>query len=200
MKHRILVVAFALAALAAMSFSSSTVLAFAAEEGHQEGWGWIETIGRWVNLLILFGVIVYFVRIPFQRFFAGRGTAISDEIRSSADAYEKARAERAALEERVGNIDAELAAIRQEAEKQAELERERVRDQARKDSDRLVEGARREIENLTRAAQKDLREYAAELAIKLAETRINQEIRPKDERKVVDRFFVTLGQDKGTKG
>ncbi|MFB3905291.1 MAG: F0F1 ATP synthase subunit B [Acidobacteriota bacterium] len=203
MKHRTLRLVLTLVALSAVAaFSCLMPLsALAAEEGHQEGWGWIETVGRWVNLLILSGVILYFVRTPARRFFAGRATSIADEIRSSAEAYEKACSERAALEERVANIDRELATIREEAEKQANLERERVRDQARKDAERLLENARREIENETRAAQKELKEYAAELAVALAEARIGREIRPQDERKVVDRFFITLGErTHGTKG
>ncbi len=198
MKHRTLELVFTLVAVSAVVALSCLVpsVAFAAEEGHQEGWGWIETIGRWVNLFILFGVIIYFIRIPARRFFAGRATSITDDIRSSAEAYEKARSERESLEERVGNIDRELASIREEAERQANLERERVREQARKDAERLLENARREIENVTRAAQKDLKEYAADLAVNLAENRIGREIRPQDERKVVDRFFVTLGEKK----
>jgi ATP synthase F0 subunit b len=208
MKHRTPRLTITLVALAAVLVLSclTPLVAFAAEEGHEEGWGWIETIGRWVNLFILFGVIIYFIRIPARRFFAGRATSITDDIRSSAEAYEKARAERTALEERVGNIDRELASIREEAEKQANLERERVREQARKDAERLLENARREIGNVTRAAQKELKKYAAELAVDLAESRIGREIRPQDERKVVDRFFVTLGEkksgsgDKGAKG
>jgi len=198
MKHRTLRLAFTLAAVTGVVALSclTPLVAFAAEEGHQAGWGWIETVGRWVNLLILFGVIIYFVRIPARRFFAGRATSITDDIRSSAEAYEKARSERADLEERVANIDRELASIREEAEKQANLERERVREQARKDAERLLENARREIGNVTRAAQKELKEYAAELAVDLAENRIGREIKPQDERKVVDRFFVTLGQRK----
>ena len=203
MKHRTLRLAITLVALAgAMALSCLTpVPAFAAEQGRQEGWGWIETIGRWVNLFILFGLIIYFVRVPARRFFADRATSIKDDIRSSAEAYEKARSERATLEERVANIDRELASIREEAEKQAELERERVRELARKDAQRLLENARREIENVTRAAQKELKEYAGELAVDLAENRIGREIRPQDERKVVDRFFVTLGEkQQGEKG
>ncbi len=199
MKHRTLKVAFTLVALAAVGvlFCLAPVMAFAASgEEVKEGWGWIETIGRWVNLFILFGLIIYFVRIPARRFFADRATSITEDIRSSAEAYEKARTERAALEERVRNIDRELASIRDEAEKQANLERERVREQAQKDAERLLENARREIENVTRAAQKELKEYAAELAVDLAESRIGREIKPQDERRVVDRFFVTLGKQK----
>lgn len=204
MKHRTLRLTITLVALAAALAVSCLMpgVALAAEEAaHEEGWGWIETIGRWVNLFILFGVIIYFVRTPARRFFAGRAHTITDDIRSSAEAYEKARSERAALEERVSKIDSELASIREEAEKQANLERERVREQARKDAERLLENARREIGNATRAAQNELKEYAAELAVDLAENRIQREIKPQDELRVVDRFFVTLGEGKkGAKG
>jgi F-type H+-transporting ATPase subunit b len=200
MKNRTLRLAITLVAVGIV-LSCLAPGVFAAEQGGKEGWGWIETVGRWVNLFILFGVIGHFLRVPARRFFAGRSTSIKDDIRSSAEAYEKARSERTALENRVANIDRELTAIREEAEKQAEIERQHVREQARKDAERLLENARREINNLIRAAQKELKDYAAELSVDLAENRIERELKPQDERKVVDRFFVTLGEKKqGAKG
>jgi F-type H+-transporting ATPase subunit b len=168
----------------------------AAENAHAEGWGWLETIGRWINLLILSGILVYFLRTPLKRFFSGRSLAIKDELRASADAYEKARADKAAAEERVRNIDRELARLREEADREAEAERNRIREQAEKDAQRLLDNARREIENLTRSARKELREFAADLTVSLAEEQIRQDMKPQDENRVIDRFCVTLAGKK----
>jgi F-type H+-transporting ATPase subunit b len=178
----------------ALTLLDSTVLA--AENAHAEGWGWLDTIGRWTNLLILFGILAFFLRTPLKRFFSGRALAIKDELESSAQAYERARADKAAAEERVRRIDEEVARLREEAEREAEAERIRVREQAERDAQRLIENARREIEILTRTAQKELREFAADLAVNLAESRIRRELKPQDESRVIDRFFVTLADKK----
>ena len=183
-------------ALAALVVCAVPLGAFAAEETH-EGWPWwLNPIGRWFNLLLLGGVIAFFVRLPLKRFFAGRKQSIRDELRTSAEAYEKALADKAALEEKVRHIDDDLARIREESKKEAEADRERVRLQSAKDAERLLENARREIENLTRAAQKQLREYAAELTVDVAEKKVRAEMKPQDERRVEEAFFTSLAGKK----
>ena len=186
--------AFLLAlALAALVLCLVPLEALAAEEGH-EGWGLWEPIGRWFNLLLLGGFIAFLLRKPLKAFFAGRRQSIRDELRTSAEAYEKALADKKALEEKVRHIDDDLARIREEAKKEAEADRERVRLQTAKDAERLLENARREIENLTRSAQKQLREYAAELTVDVAEKKVRAEIKPQDERRVEEAFFTSLGE------
>lgn len=182
-------------AAAALVLCAVPVGALAAGEA-PDHWGVWEPIGRWFNLLVLGGVIGFLLRGRLKAFFSSRAKSIQDELRTSAEAYEKALADKKAMEEKVSHIEEDLERIRRESKKEAEAERERVRVQTTKDAERLLENARREIDNLTRTAQKQLREYAAELTVDVAEKKVRAEMKPQDERRVEEAFFASLG-DKG---
>lgn len=165
----------------------------AAVEGEEAGWGWwFDGIGRAVNLLILFGIIYYFAREPLKNFFLKRRADIQREIRESRQAQAEAEKKLASIEERLKNLDSELAAMRAEAEREAALERRRILEEAERDAEKILSMARREITVLTRAAQKKLKEDAAQLSVELAEEQIRKEMTEQDEHRVVDRFFVKL--------
>lgn len=186
-KMRILVI------LLMVVLGSSSELA-AAVEAEEAGWGWwFDGIGRTVNLLILFGIIYYFTREPLKNFFLNRRADIQREIRESRQAQEEAEKKLASIEERLKNLDSELATMRAEAEREAALERRRILEEAERDAEKILNRARREITALTRAAQKKLKEHAAQLSVELAEEQIRKEMTEKDEDRVVDRFFVKLG-------
>jgi F-type H+-transporting ATPase subunit b len=154
---------------------------WAAEAG-EHGWGWWETLGRWTNLAILLGIIYYFVRQPVAAYYRDRKSEIKQSIREAAEAHEQARHQLAAAEERLRGIETELKRIRLESEREAQRERRRILDQARSDSERLMESARREIDGMTLSARKQIRDYAAQLAVQLAEDQIRREMKPRDER------------------
>ncbi len=98
--------------------------AFAAAEG--SGWGWLETIGRWVNLIILFGGIYLVIRKPAAHFFEERRSAIRKEMEEARKARDAAEEKLASITGRLENLDDELAQIRAQAEKEAQLDRERI--------------------------------------------------------------------------
>jgi len=168
----------------------ATLLAAAGGEGGS--WGWIETVGRWVNLVILFGGIFYFVRKPAARFFARRRLEIQNSIAEAAEVSEKAQAELARIRARVDSLEHELASIQAESAREAEEERGRILEQAAHESDRIVSQARREIDGLSRSARKDLRSYAAELAVKLAEGNLKKRIGREQQKRLTDRFVSGL--------
>jgi F-type H+-transporting ATPase subunit b len=161
----------------------------------ENGWGWWETVGRWINLGILFGIIFYFARKPIAAYYRERKSGIARSIREAAEAREEARRKLAAAEERLQGIESELIRIRQEAEQEARLDRQRLLDQTRLETERLMESARREIDGMTLAARKQIREYAAQLAVQLAEERIRREMKAKDEERVINRFLAELGYE-----
>ncbi|MGH9338722.1 MAG: F0F1 ATP synthase subunit B [Acidobacteriota bacterium] len=156
------------------------------------GWGILDPLGRWINLLILAGVLIYFLRDPLLNFFGSRRKSIQEEIKEAHQARDEAQGKLEAVEARMKNLDQELAQIREEAEKQAELERQRIIEQAEQDARKIVSVARREMEVLTRAARTELKQYAAQLSVDLAEDQIREEMDAGAERKVIDRFFVKL--------
>lgn len=166
-----------------------------AAEGAQE-WGWIQTLGRWFNLIFLFGLIYYFVRKPLSEFFSERRRKLRQELEAAARAHDQAEAKLQEIQKRLEGLDQELEQIRNSARQEAESERERILNDARAEADKLIASAQNEIESVTRAARQDLRKYAAQLAVQLAEQKIRAQMDEQAEQTVRERFFVKLSGDR----
>jgi len=165
-----------------------------AAEHPSESWGWAETLGRWFNLVLLFGVIIYFTREPIGRFLRDRREGIQRDISEARKAREQAQQQLADAEERVRNLNEELEEIRRKAQLEAEAERERLLAQAEQEAQRIINSAKREIEGLSRSARQDLRTYVAELSVELAEAQIKESLDQRGRKQIVDRFIQNLGR------
>ena len=173
--------------------------AVGAAAGEGGGWGWYETIGRWLNLALLFGLIFYFVRRPLSDFFRSRRVEIQQQLRAAEKAKAEAESRLAEMQARMESLDAELAKIRAEAEATASQERTRIVEEAERDAEKLIASARREIEGLTRGAHKSLKDYAAQLSLELAAQQIKEELDLKADERLIDRFIVKLDSERGSK-
>lgn len=185
---RLLPVAFAL-----IVFLSLSDPLYAAVESK---WGWIETIGRWFNLAVLFGVIIYFVREPLSDFFRRRRHDIHLQLEEANRARREAEEKLAAIEAKMENLEAEVEEIHRDARSEVEAERQRILRQAEVEAERIVRFAEREIEVLTRAARRSLKDYAVDLSVKLAADKIRSKVDDRIEEHVVERFFVNLTGEK----
>ena len=79
------------------------------------------------------------------------------------------------------------------AEKDAQAEYQKLLVQAEQDAAKIVERSRQEIEGMTRTAQHELRLHAAELSVRLAEEKIQDEISDADHERLLNRFVSKLG-------
>ncbi len=168
-----------------------TVPLLAAEEGH-DGWGWGETIGRWTNLLILFGGLTYFLRQPARDFFSNRKAELQKQMRRAQEARREGEAKLAAAEDRMKQLDSALAAIRREAREEAAREQERIRGQAEEEVNRIVSAARREISNLGRSVRQDLKDYAAEITVQMAGDRLRNRMDSESHSMLTEQFLADL--------
>lgn len=158
----------------------------------ESAWGWWGTLGRWLNLIILLWIIVYLARAPIARYFEERRRTIQRDLVAAREARQRAEKMLAEIEEKVNDLDRELAEIRAQARREGNLERERVVREAELDAGKIVGAVNREIEIMTRTAQVRLNEYAANLTVRLAEELVRRQMGPKDEERVRTRFFKTL--------
>ncbi len=186
-----------LAALLCLALAAAPLAAMAASEEGGAGWGWIETAGRWFNLLVLFGVIYFAVRTPLGGYFEERRAGIQKQITEAVRARQAAEEKLAKMEARMKNLDGELAAIREEARRQSDLERQRIAEQAASEGEKIMAAANREIEGLSLAVRKELKAYAAQLAVQLAEEQIRGRLTDEAEKRVIDGFFADLSARAG---
>ena len=111
-------------------------------------------------------------------------------------AQEERNAALAKLEEvegRLSRLDAEVEAIRVQAQKEAAEERARIERTTEDDARKLREQAQREIESASKAARAELRAYAAEQSVRLAEEMIRRDIRPEDDTRLMNEYVEELG-------
>ena len=167
-----------------------------AAEGEGDRWGVFLTLGRLANLILVIAVLVWVTRKPLANFFAGRSQAIRDQLAEAQKARMEAEAKLAEIQARMSGLDHELAEIKAAAEREAQSERQRLVAEAERDAQKVVERARREIDGMTRAAQLELKSHAAELAVQLAEQKIQQEMTDDDRSRLFARFVASLGGGK----
>ena len=153
----------------------------------------VSDVARVVNL-VLFVLLMYFVlRKPIGEAFRARQEGIRRDLMRAQEERDAALARLAEVEGRLANLDAEVEAIRAQAERDALAESERIARSTEDDIRKLREQSRREIESAGKAARAELRAYTAEQSVRLAEDIIRREMRPEDDARLVKEYVEELG-------
>jgi F-type H+-transporting ATPase subunit b len=151
----------------------------------------------WLCIGINFGVVFIFIAVMLRKklpgYFSGRTTAIQKGIEEARKMSEEARQRLSEVEGRLSRLDADIAAMRSEADQNAKAEEQRIQSASEEERKRIVSSAEQEISMAANTARRDLKTYASELAIDLAEKKIRVE---KDaDQALVREFTARLGKD-----
>ena len=154
----------------------------------------------WLAFILNFAVlalVVYLLsrsRIPAM--FRSRTATIRRAMEEAGKASAEANRRLGEIEARLARLDQEIAAMQQQAEKEAASEEEKLRVAAAQDARRVVEAAEQEIAAAASLARRELKAYAAELSVAMAEKRIHVD---KDTDAALVRDFAEQLGD-GTRG
>lgn len=146
---------------------------------------------RWINFAIVLGLLIYGFRKALP-YFRTHSDEISQKIAEGARAREAAEQRRNEAQAKLANIGADVAEMRQEAERVSVLEAERIRASARVEADTIERAAQAEIAATERAARLDLRMLAARMAMDRAEALLRSELTPKVEGERFHAFVAEL--------
>ncbi len=186
--------------------------AAAGEEGengqfkHSSSVQWVASItglslheAYWLAVLLNFAIIaiaiIWIWRSNVPAAFRARSANIRKGMEEARRASEEARQRLAEIEQRLAKLDSEIAAMRASAEADAAAEEERVRAAAEEDKRKVIETAEQEIAAAARQARRELKAYAADLAVALAEKRIRVDERT--DEALVRSFVGQLGVPDG---
>jgi len=161
------------------------------EGGHEEG-GTKQLIWKIVNFVAFFGLLFYFLRKPASDFFAARTAAIQKEMVEAKAAREAAEQRLAEVEQKLARLGEDIAAFRAEANREDLLTAERMRKQTEEEADKVLANAKAEIEILARAARLDLKTYTAQLAVEIAKQRIQKEMTPEIQARLLGHYVSDL--------
>jgi F-type H+-transporting ATPase subunit b len=158
----------------------------AAEEEHGV---WAGLLWPTVNFLILAGTLWWFFKEPFANYLRDRHSAIRKDLVEAANVKAAAAAQIAELEKKLQALPAEIEALRARGAEEIASEERRIAALASAERDRLLEQTRREIDIQLRLAKRELVEHAADLSVQLATERLQRQITPADQERLVDRYL-----------
>ena len=90
-------------------------------------------------------------------------------------------------------LDSEIASMKAQAESDARAEEERIRTATEQDARKVVELAEQEIAAAGNTARRELKAYAAELAVAIAEKKVHLDLQT--DEALVRSFVSGLGKD-----
>jgi F-type H+-transporting ATPase subunit b len=151
-----------------------------------------DMIARFLNFAILVGAVGYFLKGPIAGYLAGRSAQIRQDLVAAAELRKTATAQLEEIHQKLAALPAELAALKTRGEEDVAAEKVRIAQAAAAERERLIEQTRREIDMRLRMAKRDLTEYAAALAVSVAQDRIARTITPEDQLRLVDRYSSQL--------
>ena len=167
--------------MAAALLAAATMAARAPEEGkggHEAEGSSSETLWKIVNFAVLAGVLGYFIGKNAGPFFKSRTEQIRHGLDEAARQKQEAEQNYAAMSERLANISAEIEKLRKQGLEEAGAEGERVRAEIERATARIRAQAEQEIEAAGKVGRRELRKYAADLAVELAQQRIRERLTP----------------------
>jgi F-type H+-transporting ATPase subunit b len=147
---------------------------------------------KWVNFIILVGVVGYLVGKNAGPFYVSRARKIREGMLEGQKLREDAEKRAADVDRRLANLEQEIAQLRSESERDAGAETERMRQQASAEVARIRAQAEQEIAAAGKSARLELKRYSAGLAIQLAEQRLRAEMTPPTQDSLVRGFVRDL--------
>ena len=151
-------------------------------------------VWKFVNLFIFIAFGIYLLRRPLADALRSRREGIKRDLLIARKERDEAHAQLAEVQARLEGLDAEVSAIRDRSRAEAAAEAERMRSATEAEIAKLREQAQREIESASKAARHELRRFAAEQSVRIAEAVVRREIRPEDDARLIDISVRELGR------
>ena len=143
-----------------------------------EGW-------KFINLTIFIVAGIFILRRPIGGGLAARREKIRVQLIEAEKERDQAQASLSEAESLVARIDSDVAAIREQAKKEAQLERQRLEAATEKEIEKMRYQAEREIQTATKVAKKELRRFLAHRSVELARETVRSQMRPEDDTRLI---------------
>jgi F0F1-type ATP synthase membrane subunit b/b' len=147
-----------------------------------------------VNLFIFAAALVYLLKPRLAKAFKERKATIQQTLAQAQAERDEALARLAEVEARLARLDQEVAAIQENSKLEAQAERDRIAREAEQDSLKLREQAQRDISGAVKVAKHELRVFAAQQSVQLAEELIRRDINADDDSKLIKLNVEQLGR------
>jgi F-type H+-transporting ATPase subunit b len=156
---------------------------------------WVSTI---LNFLVIAGLIVFAMKSNLPTLFRERTSAIQKGIEEARKASAESAAKLQDIESRLSKLDSDIASMKIQAEQDADAEDRRLRAATEEEKKKIIATSEQEIASAANSARRELKQYAAELAVALAEKRIT--VDEAADKNLVRDFAAHLNDGPAAKG
>jgi F-type H+-transporting ATPase subunit b len=163
-----------------------------AQEGGGGGHESNTLIWQWANFAILAGLLGWIIVKQGGPVLAARTKQIQEGLAAGEKAKAEADARAASVQQRLANLESEIAALRASAKEERDREAERIGREGEAEIARVHRQAELEIEAAGKQAHLDVRRFAARLAIELAEQKIRERMTPEIQSGLLHSFAAGL--------
>jgi F0F1-type ATP synthase membrane subunit b/b' len=149
---------------------------------------------KFFNLALFVGLMVWVLtRANIGNAFRTRGESIRNELEKARSERDAALAKLKEVEERIAGMNEQLNSIKERSRIEATEEHKRITQSTQEEISKLSTQAQREIEHAAKAAKNDLRKFAAEQSVRIAEDLIKRDMRPEDDTRLMTRGVEEMG-------
>lgn len=146
-----------------------------------------------VNFAVLAALVGWFLLKALPKTFRNRNAALEKHLVEARAASAEATTRLGSVEARLGKLDEQIAAMRVQAEKDAQSEEQRVKASVEEEKQKILAAAEQEIAAATAQARRQIQQYAADLAVDQAAKKLV--VSAETDRVLVQEFARRLGAD-----
>ncbi len=179
------------ALLSAVILMGMVLPVFASEGGH--GSYWKDYLFQIINFVILLAVLIKFIRPPLSGYLKKRHNQVKEELEKAKELSEAAERMYREAQKRLENLDAEIAAIREQMLKEVEEEKKKLLEEAERKAELMRMQAEQGLKEEINKIKKRLREEVSLEALSLAEKLIQKSINKEDQKRLVALYVRQLG-------
>lgn len=147
---------------------------------------------KWANFAILAGGLGFMIAKNAPAYFASRNEEIRKGLEEGAELQREANARTAAMEARLKNLDAEIAELKTKAKADIAAEGHRIEAETQVAVAKLQAHAESEIASAAKFERAQLKTYAADLALKLAEEKLRGQLNTQADAGLIQGFLKGL--------
>jgi len=148
---------------------------------------------EWGNFVVLAGLLGYLAVKQGGPFFNSRAAGIRQGIEDARKIKADSEARISAINSKLGRLDAEIASLRENAGNERRAAEQRLKEETGREIQRIAAHAAAEVETAGKSQRVDLKRFAAQLALELAETKVRARMSPNAEDALVQAFVRDLG-------
>ena len=180
--------------LAVAVFAMATLIPLAAQEQaeHKESPEEQNQVWKWANFGILAIGLGYLIGKSMPAVFKSRTEEIQTGISEAQKVKQDAERRSAEMDARLASLGADIEKFRTQSAVEMEQEGDRIRKETAAQMKKIEEQAAVEIETAGKTARRQLKEYAGQLALGLAEERLRSRMDSATEASLVDNFAREL--------